>query len=57
MLDRTVHVEGQLLRRAVLAVLRTRPPVGEEGEEVGCADRIVEVLRPKTGYHKASMPS
>ena len=30
-----------------LAVLRTRPPVGEEGEEVGCADGAVVVERAK----------
>ena len=28
-----------------LPSLRTRPPVGEEGEEIGCADGAVDVKR------------
>ncbi len=35
----------------VLAVLPTRPPVGEEGEEVGCADGAVEVAQAVVGGH------
>ena len=38
-----VHQRRLLSRCAVMAVLRTRPPVGEEGEEVGCADGAVAV--------------
>ncbi len=46
-LDNT-RILASLVMYELATVLRTRPPIGEEGEEVGCADVAitVEVRRP-----------
>ncbi len=31
---------------AMMPSLRTRPPIGEEGEEIGCADRAIRTKTP-----------
>ena len=54
MLDRTVPVEDQLLHGAASAGLRTRPPVGEEGEEVGDTDGAGVVEVPGAGRERGN---
>ena len=38
------------------SVLRTRPPVGEEGEDIALTNVVPEGSPIEAGYHKTSMP-
>ena len=43
--DRISLRDDDLAVDRAASFLRTRPPVGEEGEEVGCADGAVEAIQ------------
>ncbi len=51
--DRVSFRNDDLTVDRAASVLRTRPPVGEEGEEVGCADGAVAV---EVGGRAGSIP-